>query len=100
MNDANRVNPDELSVITNKLMLYKKDEDLSFEELDNLFTDINYQYKTDNTKKINLIESELLNNLNIISLIHKNNITVLEREIESSRKREEEAIAIFSSKNE
>ena len=68
------VNPNEMDISLKKLEMYKKEEDLIIEELENNFKDISYDYHTDYEDEIKELQTELINNLKSIDIIHENNI--------------------------
>ena len=99
MNDKIWMNENEIVLINDKLKLFKKEEDLSIEAIDNIYIEINNNYKTNNTDKLYLLESEVLNNLNDISRIHNDNIYVLDKKREQYLELKKKNITILSRDN-
>ena len=99
MNDKIGMNENEIVLINDKLKLFKKEEDLSIEAIDNIYIEINNNYKTNNTDKLYLLESEVLNNLNVISRIHNDNIYVLDKKREQYLELKKKNITILSRDN-
>ncbi|MBQ6495184.1 MAG: hypothetical protein IJI49_04200 [Bacilli bacterium] len=100
MIDKIGMNVPEIELLIDKLKIYIKEEDISVDELDNLYLEINKYYQTNNTNKIDLLESELVNNLKKISKIHNNNILVLEKKVEEHKELERENKMILSGEKE
>ena len=66
----------------NKLEMYRKEEDLIFDDLKGMFTNFNYYYKSNNTKFSDKVVSELVNKFKIINSIHNDNLFVLRKNME------------------
>ena len=57
----NNMNIEPLGKINEKLKLYVRDEELEFSDIRRTLNDINYNYDTDNTIKLEEIEERLKN---------------------------------------
>ena len=77
------MNTDDVEISLKKLEMYKKEEDLIIEELNDNFKEINYHYHSDNEDLIKEIQELLLNNFKKINTIHENNINKIEKHKES-----------------
>ena len=77
MNDIMYV--DEINLSIDKINMYIKEENIIFDDINNILTKMIHNYKTNNYNKIDMMSSEIINNLNTILKIHNNNIFVLEK---------------------
>lgn len=71
------INEELLSKTIDLIEVYKKEENIIFNKMNELFKMINNDYITNNTDKLNNIEFELSNKFNIILNIHTNDINIL-----------------------
>ena len=71
-----------LQKIIEKAKIYQGQEDLIFDDLERVFNNLKYEYYTDNSKNIDSIDSMLNQKFSDIMTIHKNNITVLNRNLD------------------
>ena len=85
----------EINSIIDKLLIYIDEERITFDDINNLFININYNYKTNNSNKIDLLSSELINNLNTILKIHENYLVVLEKNRDKALESEKKALEII-----
>ena len=76
---------EEINSCLDKFNLYKEQEELFIEDVINCFDSIKNGYRSNNSNKIENINLELLNKLKVISNIHNNNVTVIEKSIEKYR---------------
>ena len=76
---------EEINSCLDKFNLYKEQEELFIEDVINCFDSIKTGYRSNNSNKIENINLELLNKLKVISNIHYNNVTVIEKSIEKYR---------------
>lgn len=76
---------EEINSCLDKFNLYKEQEELFIEDVINCFDSIKTGYRSNNSNKIENINLELLNKLKVISNIHNNNVTVIEKSIEKYR---------------
>lgn len=79
--DKIKIDIKEYENIINKLKMYKNDESLNFESINNIFENLDYDYNTKNNNKIEIIKSELILNCKTIEKIHNNNIYYLEKRL-------------------
>jgi hypothetical protein len=80
-NNLNVVDSDKMTKVLNILKNYLDDEKLLLNDLKSCYEEINKTYNSENLKKFNLLEEELLNNIKIIINNHNNELLVLEKEI-------------------
>ena len=71
-----------LQKIIEKAKIYQGQEDLIFDDLERVFNNLKYEYYTDNSKNIDSIDSMLNQKFSDIMTIHKNNITVLNKNLD------------------
>ena len=86
---------EEVNSCLDKFKLYKEQEQLFIEDITNCLNNIKNSYYSNNSKKIDNLNLELLNKLNVISNIHTNNITVIEKSIGKYRSAEVTAKKLF-----
>ncbi|MBO5138554.1 MAG: hypothetical protein J6B89_02825 [Bacilli bacterium] len=65
-----------------KIKMYKKLEDVNFDNIIDEFDTISCFYNTSNKARIVGLQAELINKLNTISKIHNNKITILYKNLE------------------
>lgn len=78
-----------------KFKLYKKQEQLLVDSITGCLEEIKYNYQSNNSKKVDNLNNELVEKINIIANIHDNNIIVIERAIEKYRIAEAKSKKIF-----
>ena len=76
------INIEQLGKINEKLKLYIKDEELEIADIKSILNSINYNYDTDNAKKIEEVQLELTNKLKIINKNHNTDIFIIEKNID------------------
>lgn len=86
---------EEVNSCLDKFKLYKEQEQLFIEDITNCLNSIKNSYYSNNSKKIDNLNLELLNKLNVISNIHTNNVTVIEKSIGKYRSAEVTAKKLF-----
>ena len=89
------MNIEQLGKINEKLKLYVRDEELEFSDIRRTLNDINYNYDTDNTKKIEELELELINKLKIINKNHNTDIFIIESNINTYKELNKNTEKIF-----
>lgn len=75
----NFINLNSLECSNKKLSLYKREEDLIFDDLKDRFNKINYGYQTKHTSSLISLESELFKKFKVISQAHQNNMTIMNK---------------------
>lgn len=95
---GNKVDIDELSIILEKIKMYKEEEEIDFNDINDLLSNINYNYNTGNRNNLDMLGAEITNNLNIISKIHNTNISILEKNINKILENELKVIQILNDK--
>lgn len=78
-----------------KFKLYKKQEQLLVDSITGCLEEIKYNYQSNNSKKVDNLNNELVEKINIIANIHDNNVIVIERAIEKYRIAEAKSKKIF-----
>lgn len=78
-----------------KFKLYKKQEQLLMDSITGCLDEIKYNYQSNNSKKVDNLNNELVEKINIIANIHDNNVIVIERAIEKYRIAEAKSKKIF-----
>lgn len=78
-----------------KFKMYKEQEQLLLDSITSCFEKIKYNYQSNNSKKINNLNNELVEKTNIIGNIHDNNVVVIERAIEKYRIAEAKSKKLF-----
>lgn len=76
---------EEVGSCLDKFKLYKEQEELFVEDVINCFDRIKNNYRSNNSIKIENLNLEISNKLKVISSVHNNNITVIEKNIEKYR---------------
>lgn len=92
----NKINIEELSKIKEKSRIHLKEEELNFESIKEVLEEINYNYDTPNKTKLEKLETDLINKLNIITINHQNNITIIEKNISTYQKTMTDTEKIFN----
>ena len=82
MNDKVFLDEEKMAISLDKISLYKREEELSFDNINNLIIGINSTYNTDNKRYLNSKVDSIRKKINLINRIHDNNINVLEKKIE------------------
>ena len=82
---ANVMRVEEVNSCLDKFKLYKEQEQLFIEDVINCLESIKISYHSDNGNKIENINLEIINKLKVISSVHNNNVTVIEKSIEKYR---------------
>lgn len=72
----------ELQRIIYKVKVYQRQEDLIFDDLQKILNNLKYAYSTDNSKTIENINTIIQKKFSDIIVIHKNNIIVINKNIE------------------
>lgn len=85
----------EFENIINKLKMYKKEENLNFENIKNIFDNLDSAYNTNNKDKIEIIKSELILNCSNIEKIHNENIYFLDKKLNTYREKFDEGKRIL-----
>ena len=70
---------EELEKSIEKIKLYKKEEDLNIDSINERIGAIKYNYTSKNIDGLKTLERDLIAKLKIINKIHENNIYVLEK---------------------
>lgn len=78
----NVMNIEELEKCTEKIKMYKKEEDLNMSSIKEKLQEIKYNYSSKNIETLSSIGMELIEKCKAINRIHQNNIMVLEKNIE------------------
>ena len=76
---------EEVNSCLEKFKLYKEQEELFIEDAINCIEGIKNSYHSNNSDKLDNINLEIINKLNVISKIHNNNVTVIEKNIDKYR---------------
>jgi len=92
---TNKINVEELSKINEKIKIYKSEEELNFSNIKEVLENINYNYETNNTKKLTELENGLINKINTINNNHRSNIEIIEKNIDKYKKINQETEKIF-----
>lgn len=74
---------DIMETVLKKIELYSREEDVFIDEFNSVFQDINYCYKSDNTKTLMNIQKNIQENLNEIINNHKMELSIIEKTINS-----------------
>lgn len=82
MNDKIFLDEEKMNLSVDKLRIYKKEEDVLFDNINSLIIDINSSYNTDNKKILNNKVIDIRKKINNISKIHNDNIFVLNKKID------------------
>ena len=72
----------EVQKIVEKAKIYQGQEDLIFDDLQRILKNLQYEYVTNNGKALSNIDNMLNQKFSDIMTIHKNNILVLNKNIE------------------
>lgn len=86
---------EEVNSCLDKFKLYKEQEQLFIEDMINCLNSIKNSYQSNNSKKVDNLNLELINKLKVISNIHTNNVIVIEKSIDKYRVAEATAKKIF-----
>ncbi len=74
---------EQMDMIFNKIKMYKKEEELNFEEIIEKIKDINAQYKTQNATLLNNIEFDMNKKMKLIDQIHESYIAIVSNKIKT-----------------
>lgn len=83
--DENFIDINNLENSVKKLEMYKKEETIIFEDLKEIFNNINYNYITDNKDILENLKIDILSKFKIILENHINNIKLLSNNIEKAK---------------
>ncbi len=77
----NIMNIEDIENRIEKINMYINEEDLSFEELKNNINNIDFEYISHNQNNLKELLNELTNKMNVISRNHKNNVKIINSNI-------------------
>ncbi len=72
---------EQINGVIDKIAMYKKQEDISFDKIKQNLLNLNVPYKTNNTNRLNNISLEIMNKFGTIAKIHSNNMLVLQKNV-------------------
>lgn len=78
----NFIDEERISKIIEKIRMYKKLEDVNFDNIKILFNNLVYLYNTSNKGALVNLQDEMINKLNTVSKIHNNKVIILYKNLE------------------
>lgn len=92
---ANVMKIEEINSCLDKFKLYKEQEQLFIEDVTKCLDSLKNSYYSNNSKRIENINLEIINKLKVISNVHNNNVTVIEKNIDKYRRADILAKSLF-----
>ena len=75
------MNIEQLGKVNERIKIYATDEELQFSSIKSVLNNINYNYDTDNTIKLEELDEELINKLKKINKNHNLDMLIIDKNI-------------------
>ena len=92
---ANVMKIEEINSCLDKFKLYKEQEQLFIEDVTKCLDSLKNSYYSNNSKRIENINLEIFNKLKVISSVHNNNVTVIEKSVAKYRRADVSTMSLF-----
>ena len=89
------MNIEQLGKVNERIKIYTTDEELQFYTIKSVLDNINYNYDTDNTIKLEELDEELINKLKKINKNHNIDMLVIDKNINKYKELNQNTEKIF-----
>lgn len=89
------MNIEQLGKVNERIKIYTTDEELQFSSIKSVLNNINYNYDTDNTIKLEELEEELINKLKKINKNHNTDMLIIDKNINKYKELNQNTEKIF-----
>ena len=91
----NNINIEQLGKVNERVKIYTTDEELQFSSIKSVLNNINYNYDTDNTIKLEELDEELINKLKKINKNHNLDMLIIDKNINKYKELNQNTEKIF-----
>ena len=89
------MNIEQLGKVNERIKIYATDEELQFSSIKSVLNNINYNYDTDNTIKLEELDEELINKLKKINKNHNTDMLIIDKNINKYKELNKNTEKIF-----
>jgi len=89
------MNIEQLGKVNERIKIYATDEELQFSSIKSVLNNINYNYDTDNTIKLEELDEELINKLKKINKNHNLDMLIIDKNINKYKELNQNTEKIF-----
>ena len=89
------MNIEQLGKVNERIKIYATDEELQFSSIKSVLNNINYNYDTDNTIKLEELDEELINKLKKINKNHNIDMLIIDKNINKYKELNQNTEKIF-----
>lgn len=89
------MNIEQLGKVNERIKIYATDEELEFYNIKSVLNNINYNYDTDNTIKLEELDEELINKLKKINKNHNLDMLIIDKNINKYKELNQNTEKIF-----
>ena len=89
------INIEQLGKVNERIKIYTTDEELQFSSIKSVLNNINYNYDTDNTIKLEELDEELINKLKKINKNHNLDMLIIDKNINKYKELNQNTEKIF-----
>lgn len=89
------MNIEQLGKVNERIKIYATDEELQFSSIKSVLNNINYNYDTDNTIKLEELDEELINKLKKINKNHNLDMLIIDKNINKYKELNQNIEKIF-----
>ena len=89
------MNIEQLGKVNERVKIYTTDEELQFSSIKSVLNNINYNYDTDNTIKLEELDEELINKLKKINKNHNLDMLIIDKNINKYKELNQNTEKIF-----
>lgn len=89
------MNIEQLGKVNERIKIYTTDEELQFSSIKSVLNNINYNYDTDNTIKLEELDEELINKLKKINKNHNLDMLIIDKNINKYKELNQNTEKIF-----
>ena len=89
------MNIEQLGKVNERIKIYTTDEELQFSSIKSVLNNINYNYDTNNTIKLEELEEELINKLKKINKNHNTDMFIIDKNINKYKELNQNTEKIF-----
>jgi len=89
------MNIEQLGKVNERIKIYATDEELQFSSIKSVLNNINYNYDTDNTIKLEELDEELINKLKKINKNHNTDMLIIDKNINKYKELNQNTEKIF-----
>ena len=91
----NNINIEQLGKVNERVKIYTTDEELQFSSIKSVLNNINYNYDTDNTIKLEELDEELINKLKKINKNNNLDMLIIDKNINKYKELNQNTEKIF-----